>query len=199
MLAGTWFVVNGDAHHRRLRRLPAPGRRLLPPDRQDRRGDRDLSEGHCRLPALHRASRRPSPTSPTGPAPSTPGAARRTSASTASASATPASRPVLCAASTSTSRAGETVAFVGPSGAGKTTICSAAAALLRRRRRARSPIDGDRHPRHDARLAARPDRHRAAGRLPVRRHDPREHRLRPARRHRGRDRRGGPTRAARRR
>ena len=85
-----------------------------------------------------------------------------------------------CGTSTLTISAGETVAFVGPSGAGKTTICS----LLPRF----YEVDGGRdhhrwhrHPRHDAGLAARPDRHRPAGCLPVRRHDPREHRLWPAR------------------
>ena len=91
--------------------------------------------------------------------------------------------------STSTIRAGETVAFVGPSGAGKTTHLLAAAALLRGHRR----VDHHRrhrHPRHDAGLAAPPDRHRAAGCVPVRRHHPREHRLWPARRQRRGDHRG---------
>ncbi len=62
----------------------------------------------------------------------------------------------------------------------------AAAALLRDRR---GP-DHDRrhrHPADDAGLAAPRDRHRPAGCLPLRRHDPREHRLRPARRDRGGD------------
>ena len=61
------------------------------------------------------------------------------------------------------------------------------------RRRAASPIDG--HDMRDVTLAARCARQigdRAAGRLPVRRHDPRQHRLRPARR----DRRGGRGRGA---
>jgi ATP-binding cassette subfamily B protein len=55
-----------------------------------------------------------------------------------------------------------------------------------------------RHPRHDAVIAARPDRHRPAGRLPVRRHAARQHRLWPPRRGRGRDPRGGAARPSRR-
>ena len=38
MVAGSYFVVTGRADDRRLRRLPAAGRRLLPPDREDQRG-----------------------------------------------------------------------------------------------------------------------------------------------------------------
>ena len=54
------------------------------------------------------------------------------------------------AISTSTVQPGETVAFVGPSGAGKTTHLLAAPALLRGR--GRTDHDRrDRHPRHDAR------------------------------------------------
>ena len=57
--------AQGRAQRRRLRRLPAPRRRVLPPDREDQLGDRDLSEGHCRLPALPRPSSIPGPTSRT--------------------------------------------------------------------------------------------------------------------------------------
>ena len=67
MVAGSYLRAQGRTQRRRLRRLPAPRRRVLPPDREDQLGDRDLSEGHCRLPALHRASSIPSPTSPTVP------------------------------------------------------------------------------------------------------------------------------------
>ncbi len=60
-------------------------------------------------------------------------------------------------------RAGETVAFVGPSGAGKTPCApwcrgSTTSRPAHHHRRAR-------HPRPDARLPAGPDRHRAAGRV----------------------------------
>ncbi len=55
-------------------------------------------------------------------------------------------------------------------------------AVLRDRRRADHPRRG-RHRLDAARSAARPDRHGAAGHLAVRRHDPRQHRLRPAGRH----------------
>ena len=64
-------------------------------------------------------------------------------------------------------------------------------ALLRRRRRPgadRRP----RRPRRPAPVAAPADRHRHAGDAPLRRLDPREHRLRPPRRHRRRDPRAPP-------
>ena len=80
---------------------------------------------------------------------------------------------------------GETIALVGPTGAGKTTLAA--------RGRFYDPserdvvVDG-----HDLRdvthlVAARADRGRAAGAHPVQRNDPREHRVRPA----GGDRWGG--------
>ncbi len=62
-------------------------------------------------------------------------------------------------------------------------------ALLRAGRRSHH-VRRARHRDHGPRRAARPDRHGAAGRLAVRRHDPRQHRLRPAGRHRGGDPRG---------
>ena len=82
--------------------------------------------------------------------------------------------------------AGRTVAIVGPSGAGKSTISRllfrfydvTGGRILYRRRR---------HPRRGADLAARRDRHGAAGHRPVQRHHPLQHPLRPL----GRERRGG--------
>ena len=75
---------------------------------------------------------------------------------------------------------GETVAFVGPTGAGKSTL----AKLVTRfydPTGGRVLIDG-----HDLRgvtlaLAAPPARRGAPGAVPLRRHHPRQHRLRPAR------------------
>ena len=93
-------------------------------------------------------------------------------------------------------RPGETVAFVGPSGRGQDDDLLAAAALLRGRRRAGSRSTASTSATMTLASLRRRDRHRAAGRLPLRRHDPREHRLRPARRDRGRDRGGGAAGAA---
>ena len=87
--------------------------------------------------------------------------------------------------------AGETVAFVGPTGAGKSTM----AKLVTRfydPTEGRVLIDGhDIRARH-ARVAAPPARRGAPGAVPLRRHRPRQHRLRPARRDRRRGVGGGP-------
>ena len=83
----------------------------------------------------------------------------------------------------------ETVAIVGPTGAGKTTLVN----LIMRFYEldfGKIRLDGadiSTMRRHDVRR----DRHGAAGRLVVRRHDPRQHRLRRARGHGGTDPRGG--------
>ncbi len=93
--------------------------------------------------------------------------------------------------------AGATVALVGPSGGGKTTTCS----LLPRfydPERGSVEIDGIDIRAVTRGVAARRHRHRAAGRVPVRRHHPRQHRLRAPRRHDGRDRGGGEARQHRR-
>ena len=76
---------------------------------------------------------------------------------------------------------GRTLAMVGPTGAGKSTLVAPAVPLLRRRRRRASAIDGQdvRDVTQDS--AAPRDRHRAAGHGAVQRHHLLQHRLRPPR------------------
>ena len=86
------------------------------------------------------------------------------------------------------SRAGERLALVGPTGAGQVDAGQADRALLRPDR-GRGARRRRRPARRDAALAARAHRRRAAGGLPVRRHDPRQRARRPAGSHRRRGRR----------
>ena len=79
--------------------------------------------------------------------------------------------------STWRSRPGQTVAIVGPTGAGKTTLVNL---LLRFYEidQGRILVDGVDTRDHDPQRPAPPVRHGAAGRLAVHRHHPRQHRLR---------------------
>ncbi len=176
------------AHHRRLCRLPAARRRVLPPDGEDRRGDRALSARHRRVPPLSRpAGAPPRHGRPRGRGR---GARLHRRHRLRGRHLRLRSRPAGPARRHAPGRRRRDGGLRRPIGGGQDHAPVARPALLRapgRPRHDRRP----RPPRRDPALAAPPDRHRQPGRVPLRRHPAREHRLWPARRHRGRDPRRG--------
>ena len=109
---------------RRIRHLPAAGECLLPAGGEDHLGDGDLSQGHRRLQALSRVAGHRTGYRRTARMPSKSGNLQgdiryRECHVSATRRIGPCSSNIDLR-----SQAGETVAFVGPSGAGKTTIAS---------------------------------------------------------------------------
>ena len=101
----------------------------------------------------------------------------RSASSTSRSSTCPAGR--CFATSTSTIAPGTTIALIGHTGSGKTTLTSLVPALLRRDGRARHRRRR-RRPRPEARLAPARDRRRRTGSVPLLRVGAGQHRVRPA-------------------
>ena len=181
------------AERGRVRQLPPPRRRLLPPGGKDQRRPGDLPQRDRRVQALHRAARHRAGHRRRAGRDRGLGLARRHSLRERDLRLRPGADGAARYRPRHPRRRDGRLRR--PLRRRQDDDLLAAAALLRDRRRA-DHHRRHRYPRHDAGLAATRDRHRAAGRLPLRRHHPREHRLRPARRHRRRDRGGGAARAS---
>ena len=113
---------------------------------------------------------------PAGRARAAPACARGSASSTCRSPTSPTSR--CCATSTSSLPAGRAVALVGAFGRGEVDGGATAAALLGRAGRAHRDRRR-RHPRPDARVAARQPRPRHPGDRAVQHHGARQHRVRP--------------------
>ena len=137
LLVGGRMVVDGDAHARRVLRLQPPARMLIVPLRMlgmwIGQAQRATAVRRAHLRGARRAGRdratRPTPTRCRR-------RRRRECGSRASRFGYDAGRPVLDDVDLDDPRPAATVALIGPTGWGKTTLADARAALLRRQRRA---------------------------------------------------------------
>ena len=170
----------GRRHGRRAGRVHRRAEQLLRPDPAALAALHDLPGGHGGARQDLRAARR-------GARPARP---RRTRSSCRGCAARSRSRTCRSPTRRTASRAldgidlhvppGQTVALVGSTGAGKSTFAKLAARFY-------DPTEGrvlvDGHDLRDVQraLAARADGDRAAGGVPVQRHDPRQHRVRARR------------------
>ena len=167
-------------HDRRAARVPGLHRPVLHPARIDEPHGPGHPAGRRQRPA-HLRDPRPRPERARAGQAGPPGrhrGARSSSATSASATATARSSHGI----NLTIEPGEMIGLVGPSGAGKSTLVNLVCRFYDVARRG-DPGRRRRHPLVPGRGISPAHRHRAAGAVPVLRHDRREHRLRPARGH----------------
>ena len=180
MIAGAYFVLRGELTVGGFVGFLLLVERLLPAGGEDQRGAGDLPEGHRRVQALLRAARHRA------------GHRRRAGRRSTVEQLRGEIRfeSVTLRLRDRTRRSWTDIDLDHPRRARRSRSSGRAARARRRSARllprfyevdaGRITIDGIDIRADDAGLAAAQDRHRAAGCLPVRRHDPREHRLRPA-------------------